>query len=504
MVDPVISSSTNRPIFFIDLSGQNSNPMIPDSFISNHFKGNFQSTKLKLTSDASDRAWEVELDGQRFADGWKGFSISHSVRDDDVLSFRHDGDMVFHVTPVGRNDYDNLTSDEDLPPKKTSSKKRARIDTDSSSDKSCLDIRVTSSSLRRNHMCLVNKFVRSNGLTNRCGEIDLKNEDGKSWTLGLRHNKTTGQVFINGGGWSRFCNENGLQAGSSRRFKLVENGTKPVLQLCPNISNGNSSQANKNLNVSGTEGNDEVEYEDRFESASMNQNRILTFDLKQYMIRSSQLRLPASLTREHGITEAGEITVTDKDGVEWKLHLVNIKGRGELFYIRGLKGFFLANGITKLGDSFTLEVIRGGTSPIVKICSKVKETPPIDGYKTPETNARTTVQEPSRAEKYIENPVQKRARVSADGREPSRVTRESNKSSADLENLQLKQPLQPCSISDQVTKVKQSIIDTLTCVRLFRSELQIKEQNLEVSLLEIDALGEKIVGIGKFFNMNQV
>lgn len=59
----------------------------------------------------------------------------------------------------------------------------------------------------------------------------------------------------------------------------------------------------------------------------------------------------------------------------------------------------------------------------------------IDGYKTPETNARMTVQEPSRAGEDIENPVQKRARVLADGGEPSRVTRASNKSSANQGNF---------------------------------------------------------------------
>ena len=60
----------------------------------------------------------------------------------------------------------------------------------------------------------------------------------------------------------------------------------------------------------------------------------------------------------------------NKDGVEWKLHLVSVKGRGQ-FYIRGFKDCFRAIGIKKVGDSFTLDVVRGGTSPILKICSKV-------------------------------------------------------------------------------------------------------------------------------------
>lgn len=68
--------------------------------------------------------------------------------------------------------------------------------------------------------------------------------------------------------------------------------------------------------------------------------------------------------------EAGEVTVLNQDGVEWKSHLVNVKGRDQ-FYIRSCQDFFVANGIKYVGDPFTLEVIRGGTSPILKICSKV-------------------------------------------------------------------------------------------------------------------------------------
>lgn len=155
--------------------------MIPDSFVSNHLKGNIQSTKLKLTSDASDRTWEVELDGQRFARGWKHFSDHHCVRSDDVLSFRHDGDMVFHVTPFGRRftqqiqfisstseasddddedigdedvGYDDdATSEEELYPNKTLSKKRARTETECSSENTYLVAPcATPSSLSRNHM----------------------------------------------------------------------------------------------------------------------------------------------------------------------------------------------------------------------------------------------------------------------------------------------------------------------------------------------------------------
>ncbi|XP_010432841.1 PREDICTED: putative B3 domain-containing protein REM4 isoform X1 [Camelina sativa] len=538
MADPRSSSPNKKAFFVVDLSGQNSNPIIPSQFIANHIKGKTLSTKLKLTSVASDRTWEVELDGGRFAAGWKNFSVFHAVRDDDVLSFRHDGDMVFHVTPLGRSfsqihlissssttsdsddehrtfdddeddsvdvgdddgDDDNSISEDDLYSKKLSSKKRARTETEYSSEESYLLAHVTPSSLLRDTLCLLIKFAKSNGLDKRVCEIDLMDEDGKSWTLLLRHNKKSGQAFVRGG-WRKFCRNNGIKAGSLCRFKLVQSGTKPVLQLCPNTSSipeGNSSKANKKGNVSESEG-DEIETEDCSETVPVLQNKILTLDLKPYMIGSSQFRVPASLARENGILKAGEVTVLNKDGEEWKSHLVNVKGRDQ-FYIRSCKEFFLANGIKNVGDPFTLEVIRGGTSPILKICSKVKQVS-FDGYKTLERKPRMTVQAPH-AEDETENRVQKKARVCTEGG-PSRCTRALNKSSTDPGNLQRKQPLQPCSISDHVKKVRQSIMDTLTDVRRFRSELEIKEQNLQASLHEIDALGEKIMGISQIFNISQ-
>ena len=108
----------------------------------------------------------------------------------------------------------------------------------------------------------------------------------------------------------------------------------------------------------------------------------------------------------------------------------------------------------------------------------MKQAASSDGHKTADRKPRMTDQAPL-AEEQTDNRVEKRAQVTEEGG-TSRSTR------ADPGNLQQKQP---CSISDHVKKVKQSIVDTLTDVRRFQSELKVKEQNLEASLQEIDALG---------------
>lgn len=96
--------------------------------------------------------------------------------------------------------------------------------------------------------------------------------------------------------------------------------------------------------------------------------------------------------------------------------------------------------------------------------------------------------EQEEAPEETETPFQKRSRVSADVGH-FRRTQTPNKASHDPKILQRKQPLQPCSFSDQAKKVKQSIVNILTGIKRFRSELEIKEQSLEAALLEIDALG---------------
>ena len=104
------------------------------------------------------------------------------------------------------------------------------------------------------------------------------------------------------------------------------------------------------------------------------------------------------------------------------------------------KDCFRANGIKKVGDSFTLDVVRGGTSPVLKICSKVntksvtfqvlgifccciilclkkcvqEKEASVDGNQTTSRRQSRMIQA-SRAEEEMETRVQKKARVSGEG-----------------------------------------------------------------------------------------
>ncbi|ESQ54028.1 hypothetical protein EUTSA_v10027046mg [Eutrema salsugineum] len=498
MADPSIPPKHNPSFFLASLADQNSIPRIPDAFFHAHLEHKKELVKLKLTSDAFERTWEVKLNGRSFAGGWEDFSAAHCLKDDDVLIFRHHGDMTFHVTPSGRSfskilcissssddsddddddddseddddDSDNDSEDDDdedddddetwdngSDSKNILSKEKSRLKAESSSSENSCFLAPTPSNLRQDRVSLTKRFSRTNALNKRWCVIDLMNQRGKSWALGLRHNKVTGQDYILGG-WRSFCRANELKTGIFYRFELVRNGARPLLQLCSDItSQGNCSKANRKAKVSAKSSRED-------ESAS------LTVTLKPYMLKSRQLRLSSDFSRKNGIKKEGEITLVDKNGVKWPSYVVCVQGR--LYITKGVIDFWAANQI-ETGETFTLELVRGeGTTPMLKFCSKAK------------------VQEET------ETRFQKRARVSSEGG-PSRCTQASNKSTAAPKNLECKQPLQPCSFSDQLTKVKQCSVGIITDVRRFRSELEIKEQNLEALLQELSALGEKVLEINK-------
>ena len=67
---------------------------------------------------------------------------------------------------------------------------------------------------------------------NKPCEIDLVNEKGRKWTLRLSKNSTSGVFYIRQG-WVNFCSANGLSQGDICKFKLSEDGERPVLRLCP-------------------------------------------------------------------------------------------------------------------------------------------------------------------------------------------------------------------------------------------------------------------------------
>ncbi|VVB10772.1 unnamed protein product [Arabis nemorensis] len=252
MADQVLQSPTNPHFFQPLLLGFTSHLNIPVNFFSKYVQEKNKDKTAKLRSDVSDKTWEVKIDdGRRLTGSWKEFVVAHDLRIGDVIVFRHEGDLVFHVTALGPScceieytssqniDYDSdehkdnnidkfycllfilnvlkfwrkktnlmfpsIVLASEIRPMKKIAKKNPRREEDSSlSDHSCFvaNVSVSVSNLRDDKLYVPSSFVRSNGLS-------------KTYRRG----------------WRRFCNANGINRGRYM-FKLVRNLGTPVIRLC--------------------------------------------------------------------------------------------------------------------------------------------------------------------------------------------------------------------------------------------------------------------------------
>ncbi|KAL0723345.1 hypothetical protein Bca4012_037944 [Brassica carinata] len=89
-------ANPHEPHFFKPLL-----PTIPLGFFSTHIEGKTNQKTWKLRSDASYITWEVIQEGRRLTRGQKDFTTAHDLRIGDIVIFKHEGDMVFRVTPFG-------------------------------------------------------------------------------------------------------------------------------------------------------------------------------------------------------------------------------------------------------------------------------------------------------------------------------------------------------------------------------------------------------------------
>uniref|UniRef100_M4F8U5 TF-B3 domain-containing protein n=1 Tax=Brassica campestris TaxID=3711 RepID=M4F8U5_BRACM len=99
---PSDMANPHEPHFFKPLlPGCHSGVTISLAFFLKHIEGKTNQKTWKLRSDASDQTWEVIQEGRTLTGGWKDFTTAHDLRIGDLVIFKHEGDMVFHVTPFG-------------------------------------------------------------------------------------------------------------------------------------------------------------------------------------------------------------------------------------------------------------------------------------------------------------------------------------------------------------------------------------------------------------------
>lgn len=476
---------------------------VDDEFLRKH-------TKVLLISDSSDKIWKVKLDGSRLAGGgWEEFAKAHSFRDGDLLVFRHDGDEIFHVSVSPRSDScdishhaspslvdtDDVETDDDYSESDDGEDEYDDDDDGGEDDAgnimvnkntkagfSCiLRARVTPYSLIKDRLDLSKDFtVVSFNEHNKPCEIDLVNEKGRKWTLRLSKNSTSGVFYIRQG-WVNFCSANGLSQGDICKFKLSENGERPVLRLCPSSNSHEEEEECLEADAVKTSSIRGCSKEKRKGKKKNSPSQFLTVKLTPNRLQTGQLYISSVFVNESGIKKSGEITLMNKDGRKWPSYLQMTGQCGsEWFYLRhGWREMCKANGV-KVNDSFVLELIWEDDNPVFKFCSKAENKGNGNGRLRKKRACETSI---------VETERRKRGRP-----------RVSNTNSSNLQRTRQ----ESCSVSDQVASVKLSILDTLNTVRQFRADIEAREKNLEASSLEVDALGERILGISQILNNNLV
>ncbi|XP_048591465.1 B3 domain-containing protein REM17-like, partial [Brassica napus] len=295
---------------------------IPVAFFSTHIKGRNDHIKIaKLRTDASDKTWKVKMDGSKFTDGWEDFAVAHDLRVGDITVFRHEGEMVFHVTALGPSfceiQYTSSHNINDDTHDQTNNIgilffKREEEKSEEESETTgeyktlvysfiCIFICIVCLTLVYNVgvlQYLGREFVTSNGLNKGCSEIVLKNEGGGRWTLPLKHYKSINHTYL-GPGWTTFCQVNGIKAEDAFMFKLVRTGEKPVLCLCPEESSHrdktpvecleDSDDVNPLSSSSKSKESKEESLGDKRASSSYSEDRFLTLTLTQKAVKRYQL-----------------------------------------------------------------------------------------------------------------------------------------------------------------------------------------------------------------------
>ncbi|KFK29758.1 hypothetical protein AALP_AA7G175200 [Arabis alpina] len=297
---------------------------------------------VELTSEASKKTWKVKMEGQRLTVGWKDFAVAHDFRVGDVIIFRHQGDLVFHVMGFGpscceiqyvqsNNNDEDCDDNDDEDEEEEDNIRNSQVKTEPESSPEGEDKDSMGSKA-----------------------IVIMDEGERTWMLSLRFRESS-ETFFMIHGWRSFCHENVLKPGDSVMFKLERNNTKtPLLRfftsesklvITKDSSKGKRKESGESSHIVSSP------------SSSLSENRFVTLTVTQSILKDGRLCLPRSFTRVNGMENAGakKITVLDKNGVEWPDHVLQAP-KNPHFFQPLLPGF---DSYLKVPVKFFLEHIQG-------------------------------------------------------------------------------------------------------------------------------------------------
>ncbi|XP_048596455.1 B3 domain-containing protein REM17 [Brassica napus] len=374
MAHQSLHSPTNPHFFQPLLPGFHTYLNIPVSFFSKHVEGSNDHIKTaKLRTDASPKTWLVEMDGLKLTDGWENFAVAHDLRIGDIIIFRHEGEMVFHVTAFGpsfcgiqytsasshniiddsQDQTNNTVTGNSSGEKRKRVKKNPRTKEEPSSDHSHFVAHVTPSSLSCDGLYVPKGFAMSNGLDNMSGkDIVLLNEEGRSWNLNITYNESGMHTFVRPG-WRRFCAENGMNQGHHCTFELVRKSAPPILRLS------------------------RAEHDPKPAPESSLHHSNYVGSVSSNSLKKDKLYIQRKFVNANGLKGLSEIVLKNEWGRSWNLGLRYYESLNHTYLGPGWKTFCQVNGI-KTGDSFMFKVVETGDKPVLLLCTTNRGKTPLD------------------------------------------------------------------------------------------------------------------------------
>ncbi|KAL0813301.1 hypothetical protein Bca101_069744 [Brassica carinata] len=217
-----------EPHFFKPLLPVSYLQAIPLDLYSKHIQGAEINKPWKLRSDASDQIWEVIREGRTLTRGWKEFTEAHDLRIGDIIIFKHEGDIVFYVTPFGPSCCEIQYTHPHIVKEEADADDAPTFSYDY-----CFLAEVTATNQKDDKMFLPVEAMWCGALSQQCKEVKLQNKEGKSWTESFGFSESDGAYYISRG-WRKLCRDNRCTNGALFVFNVVGDGTTtPLLCVCP-------------------------------------------------------------------------------------------------------------------------------------------------------------------------------------------------------------------------------------------------------------------------------
>ncbi|CAL9233867.1 unnamed protein product [Arabidopsis halleri] len=372
MADPPLYSPINPHFFQPLLPGFTNHLDIPVAFFLKYIVGSNKGKTAELRSDASEMTWKVKIDGRRLSNGWEDFTVAHDLRVGDIVVFRQEGELVFHVTALGpscceiqyrdnnpeEDKIEKLCDTEKVSRKKNSLKREADSAPEHSLD-SCFVATVTASNLKRDTY-IPKDFALSNRLMNKF-QIVLMNEEGESWKIDLRRETYSHGRFHMRRGWRSFCIANGKKPGDSFAFKLVKNEETPVLQLFPltieDLDKLQSVPRQKSRKVEADPSPDTSSFVATVTASNLSRDR---------------LYIPKTFIMSNGLLKKFQMCLMNEEGESWTIDVKHEAPSGRFLMIRGWRSFCVANG-KKPGDLFKFKLVQNEEIPLLQLVPLTSE-----------------------------------------------------------------------------------------------------------------------------------